>query len=172
MVAKRKTFFITMRSRATRLIKRDFVRRMQMHNLFGAFAPDYKSQLLVIGAVPLGPSDNVTQMSKDNTRCDLNFSLPNLSGGERSKTLVCLINALWSVQQPPFRCLDEWDVFLDAIARKNIEGMLVDTALQTEKQYFFISPQGSIFDNVEHELAEKYKKAVKVFRIVKRDNRC
>ena len=33
-------------------------------------------------------------------------------GGEKSFTQMCLICALWDMMEPPFRCLDEWDVFL------------------------------------------------------------
>ena len=31
------------------------------------------------------------------------LNLSNLSGGEKSKTMVCLIMALWQQQSPPFR---------------------------------------------------------------------
>ncbi|KAG8911751.1 Structural maintenance of chromosomes protein 6, partial [Tulasnella sp. 408] len=38
----------------------------------------------------------------------------SLSGGEKSYTQVCLLLALWESVGCPIRCLDEFDVFLDA----------------------------------------------------------
>ena len=185
MVQKRKTFFITMRSRSVRTIGRDFTRQMSMHNLTGTLIPDYTYRKLDVDVRPtniLNKTDPSTgsllknshgNAHDDSEDLDGNiqsskFSLTSLSGGERSKTLVCLINALWNVQQPPFRCLDEWDVFLDLYARKQIEAMLVETAFETDKQYFFISPQGSIFSEISGtNMIEKYKKSIKVFTIKK-----
>ena len=115
--------------------------------------------------------DNTILQETDNGMKGRNFSLSSLSGGERSKTLVCLINSLWSVQQPPLRCLDEWDVFLDAVSRKQTGTMLVETALGTGHQYLFISPQGSMFTSTPKsewkDLNDKMKKRIQVFTVKK-----
>ena len=60
---------------------------------------------------------------------------------------MCLIAALWDNMNPPFRALDEWDVFLDALNRKDISKTLLNFGLkQQDYQFFFISPQGIYFD--------------------------
>ena len=65
-----------------------------------------------------------------------------LSGGEKSFTQMCLICALWDMMRPPFRCLDEWDVFLDAVNRKLIAEELLNFSLRNQdRQFIFISPQ-------------------------------
>ena len=55
---------------------------------------------------------------------------------------MCLIAALWDNMNPPFRALDEWDVFLDAVNRKAISKELLNFSLKNQsKQFIFISPQ-------------------------------
>ena len=57
---------------------------------------------------------------------------------------MCLIAALWDHMNPPFRALDEWDVFLDAINRKKISNTLLKFGLtHLDYQFLFISPQGA-----------------------------
>ena len=49
------------------------------------------------------PHKNADQSHKD---------VKALSGGERSFSTVCFILALWEAMESPFRCLDEFDVFM------------------------------------------------------------
>merc|ERR1712098_733461 len=75
---------------------------------------------------------------------DIDTEINSLSGGEKSYAQMCLIAALWDHMNPPFRALDEWDVFLDAINRKKISNTLLKFGLtHLDYQFLFISPQGA-----------------------------
>ena len=75
----------------------------------------------------------------------LNTNIASLSGGEKSFAQMALICSLWNHIQPPFRCLDEWDVFLDPVNRNKIQKQLYTFGLKhQEKQFIFLSPQGSV----------------------------
>lgn len=74
----------------------------------------------------------------------INTEINSLSGGEKSYAQMCLIASLWENMNPPFRALDEWDVFLDALNRKNISSKLLEFGLtKLDYQFIFISPQGA-----------------------------
>merc|ERR1712203_741125 len=86
---------------------------------------------------------NTISIDINHQRRELNFifrtpdgdpvgtDIQSLSGGEKSYAQMCLIASLWENMNPPFRALDEWDVFLDNINRKQVY------------QFIFISPQGA-----------------------------
>ncbi|CAK5082177.1 unnamed protein product [Meloidogyne enterolobii] len=68
--------------------------------------------------------------------------LKGLSGGERSYTTACFIMSLWKCMESPFRCMDEFDVFMDMVNRRYIMEMLADMAKDSkEVQFFFFTPQ-------------------------------
>ncbi|RKP36861.1 P-loop containing nucleoside triphosphate hydrolase protein [Dimargaris cristalligena] len=66
----------------------------------------------------------------------------SLSGGEKSFSTICLLLALWESMGCPIRCLDEFDVFMDAVNRKISMNMMIESARQaTDTQYILITPQ-------------------------------
>ncbi|KAJ1426545.1 SMCs flexible hinge superfamily [Sesbania bispinosa] len=62
-----------------------------------------------------------------------------LSGGERFSTL-CFALALHEMTEAPFRAMDEFDVFMDAVSRKISLDTLVDFAEAQGSQWIFITP--------------------------------
>ncbi|KAF5181437.1 Structural maintenance of chromosomes protein [Thalictrum thalictroides] len=63
-----------------------------------------------------------------------------LSGGERSFSTLCFALALHEMTEAPFRAMDEFDVFMDAVSRKISLDTLVDFALGYGSQWIFITP--------------------------------
>jgi DNA repair exonuclease SbcCD ATPase subunit len=68
--------------------------------------------------------------------------LKGLSGGERSYATIALLLALGESLETPFRVLDEFDVFLDPVARKQtIESLIHVAKGMQHRQFIFITPQ-------------------------------
>ncbi|CAA0834565.1 Structural maintenance of chromosomes protein 6B [Striga hermonthica] len=63
-----------------------------------------------------------------------------LSGGERSFSTLCFALALHEMTEAPFRAMDEFDVFMDAVSRKISLDAVVDFALSQGSQWIFITP--------------------------------
>ncbi|KAI9349755.1 hypothetical protein BDR26DRAFT_891806 [Obelidium mucronatum] len=66
-----------------------------------------------------------------------------LSGGEKSFSTVCLLLSLWESMGNPFRALDEFDVFMDAVNRRISMQNMIQYARSGDPpcQYIFITPQ-------------------------------
>ena len=68
----------------------------------------------------------------------------SLSGGEKSYSSVSLILALWESMSPPFRILDEFDVFMDSVNRKiAISNILNFARIGRKFQFVFLTPLGT-----------------------------
>uniref|UniRef100_A0A4W3I2G6 Structural maintenance of chromosomes protein 6 n=1 Tax=Callorhinchus milii TaxID=7868 RepID=A0A4W3I2G6_CALMI len=66
----------------------------------------------------------------------------SLSGGERSFSTVCFILSLWDTMESPFRCLDEFDVYMDMVNRRISMDMMLKVAnSQRYRQFIFLTPQ-------------------------------
>ncbi|PKU66318.1 structural maintenance of chromosomes protein 6B isoform X2 [Dendrobium catenatum] len=63
-----------------------------------------------------------------------------LSGGERSFSTLCFALALHDMTEAPFRAMDEFDVFMDAVSRKISLDALLEFAINQGSQWIFITP--------------------------------
>ena len=64
----------------------------------------------------------------------------SLSGGERSFSTLSFALALHYMTEAPFRAMDEFDVFMDAVSRKISLDMVVKFAEAQGSQWIFITP--------------------------------
>ncbi|MBN3310633.1 SMC6 protein, partial [Amia calva] len=104
----------------------------------GKMSFDHKNETLSIAVQP-GEGDKAA----------LN-DMRSLSGGERSFSTVCFVLSLWAIAEAPFRCLDEFDVYMDMVNRRiSMDMMLKIAASQRYRQFIFLTPQSmsSLPDN-------------------------
>lgn len=66
--------------------------------------------------------------------------IKQLSGGEKSFGTACFLLSLWESIGSPIRCLDEFDVFMDAVNRRIVLDMLVEYAQSNSFQLILITP--------------------------------
>ncbi|KAF9906997.1 Structural maintenance of chromosomes protein 6 [Linnemannia zychae] len=125
---------------------------------------EFRSQMSVRSALNFGLLLNLRKYSGsltfDHTKKDLVIKVetddPNsaqagvardkdpksLSGGEKSFSTICFLLALWNSMASTIRCLDEFDVFMDAVNRRISMGMLIEAARQADGvQFILITPQ-------------------------------
>ena len=64
-----------------------------------------------------------------------------MSGGERSFATLALLLALGVSNESPFRVMDEFDVFMDSVARQAAMRELTEFAREhPERQFIFLTP--------------------------------
>jgi chromosome segregation ATPase len=145
-------------------LRKKFTELMNMRNYVGDLTVDHEAKKIEISVQthkdakkgrldngePLVSEDedaagrrlSVAAASKKRAQ-NIAQDLKGLSGGERSYTTACFVMALWSCVESPFRCLDEFDVFMDMVNRRIIMELLSDLARQHRHiQFFFFTPQG------------------------------
>jgi chromosome segregation ATPase len=82
------------------------------------------------------------QTSSQDASANRTQNVATLSGGERSFTTMAFQIALWSFVSVPFRCMDEFDVFMDDTYRRQaIKALLAACDGQPSGQFLFLTPQ-------------------------------
>ncbi|XP_041814270.1 structural maintenance of chromosomes protein 6 [Chelmon rostratus] len=96
----------------------------------GSMTFDHRNETLSISVQP-----------GQGNKADLS-DMRSLSGGERSFSTVCFVLSLWAITEAPFRCLDEFDVYMDMVNRRiSMDMMLKVAASQRYRQFIFLTPQ-------------------------------
>ncbi|XP_051813828.1 structural maintenance of chromosomes protein 6 isoform X1 [Acanthochromis polyacanthus] len=98
-------------------------------NYCGSMIFDHNNEKLAISVQPPGrEEDGVSDVR-------------TLSGGERSFSTVCFMLSLWEITESPFRCLDEFDVYMDMHNRSICLNLLLELSeRQHLRQFIFITP--------------------------------
>ncbi|XP_029349003.1 structural maintenance of chromosomes protein 6 isoform X2 [Echeneis naucrates] len=98
-------------------------------NCCGSMIFDHSNETLSISVKPPGrEDDDVSDMR-------------SLSGGERSFSTICFMLSLWEITESPFRCLDEFDVYMDMHNRRiSLDLLLELSERQHLRQFIFITP--------------------------------
>ncbi|XP_063764791.1 structural maintenance of chromosomes protein 6 isoform X2 [Eleginops maclovinus] len=99
-------------------------------NCCGFMIFDHNNETLSISVMPPGREDGVGVSD-----------MRSLSGGERSFSTVCFMLSLWEITESPFRCLDEFDVYMDMHNRRiSLDLLLELSERQTLRQFIFVTP--------------------------------
>ena len=120
---------------------RIFASLIKKRGFEGQLTLDHKNHELFI-KVKVNPQESNSRAA-DEPKVQKNEDPRGLSGGEKSYATVCLLLSLWESMASPFRALDEFDVFMDAVNRRLAMKLMVDNARDTDthSQYILITPQ-------------------------------
>ncbi|NXI01462.1 SMC6 protein, partial [Pachycephala philippinensis] len=109
--------------------KLHFEHLLRIRGCSGKIMFDHKNETLSIRVQP--------REEEKTTRTDLKC----LSGGERSFSTVCFILSLWNISESPFRCMDEFDVYMDLVTRRIAIDMILERAdFQRHRQFILFTP--------------------------------
>jgi len=136
MLGARKTGYQVILRSTTRNLNRNFTTALNSRQFVGRLNFEHENRTLEIIVNPAGdPAESQRKLA-------------TLSGGEKSFSSVSLVLALWDAMTPPFRILDEFDVFMDAVNRRISLKLITDYATVDRKyQFVFLTPLNT--DNLD-----------------------
>lgn len=141
---KWKKFLVSISHRTKML----FAGYLSQKGFSGSLEFDHEQEKLTIH---VNPSNSHNQKGRKDTS--------TLSGGERSFSTVCLLLALWDTMESPFRAMDEFDVYMDAVNRRISTELLIKSARDKgNRQYIFLTPHdlGSIHLREDIKITKMY----------------
>ncbi|KAI0990271.1 hypothetical protein GJ496_002519 [Pomphorhynchus laevis] len=128
---------------------RRFTGLLKCRDFKGSLEFDHEQELLNVLVSNADSEKENRGRKRINQTCDLK----SLSGGERSFSSVCFLLSMWDTVAHPFRCLDEFDVFMDQTNVEIVTAMLVEAAgreILNTRQFLFISPQGTCLASTDN----------------------
>eukprot|EP00092_Neocalanus_flemingeri_P032878 GFUD01035757.1.p1 GENE.GFUD01035757.1~~GFUD01035757.1.p1 ORF type:complete len:1072 (-),score=401.60 GFUD01035757.1:161-3376(-) len=154
MLLQRKHGFKIIRNTTSKNINRNFTTQLNARKYIGKLEFDHHAHTLTI---IVNPDSKAAAAA-----LDLKRDIRSLSGGEKSYSSVSLILALWNAMTPPFRVLDEFDVFMDAVNRRVSLDNIINYASDDRKfQFIFLTPLNT--DNIgisnDLKIIKLYKRA-------------
>ncbi|KAJ9124140.1 hypothetical protein QFC22_000936 [Naganishia vaughanmartiniae] len=137
---RRKDQWVRMREDFSAIVKVNFHKYCARRNFTGEvdfFHHEQKLKMKVQTEEIVSRDGSRPAMNKHNSK-----DPRALSGGETSFATICLLLSIWECVACPLRCLDEFDVFMDAHNRRLAMSLLMEAAkFQTNRQYILITPQ-------------------------------
>lgn len=141
---KRQRQWEDLRSGIAKRSNQDFTACLQARDYRGCLEYDHANRELNINV----HIDQIEQNNSKNQRyVDFNDNteltkrdIKQLSGGEKSYGTTCFLFSLWDAMGCPIRCLDEFDVYMDAVNRRLIVEMLINNARNSGTQFILITP--------------------------------
>jgi len=132
-IARRREGYKLILRATTQNVQRNFITQLEIRKFIGELRLNHRDRTL---EVKVNPNDSSTAAGMNIDR-----DLRSLSGGERSFTLVSFILSLWNVMCPPFRILDEFDVFMDDVNRRiSMQNIITYAKKDRKNQFLFLTP--------------------------------
>jgi len=136
-------------------LQKDIAERMDKYKAFSKFFrrstnhmfDEYLQQRGSSGGIHFNSNEKTLQIvvQKDNMdEATQTTDIKALSGGERSATTLALLLALGANIECPFRVMDEFDIFMDAMARKLAMQQVIEHGMadfMENRQMILITPQ-------------------------------
>jgi structural maintenance of chromosomes protein 6 len=135
---KRQRQWEDLRSGIAKRSNQDFAACLLARDYRGCLEYDHKNRTLTINV----HIDKIEQNYIDhNGNTELSKrDIKQLSGGEKSFGTTCFLLSLWDAMGCPIRCLDEFDVYMDAVNRRLVVEMLINNAKNSGTQFILITP--------------------------------
>lgn len=121
------------------IVKFYFKEHLAVRKLDGSLNINLDEKKLTIHVEKPDNSSSPRKMKANKSKAATLVDLAMMSGGERSFSTVSFIIALWQAIDSPVRILDEFDVFMDVIARSRAMKMMISAA-KKNNQYIFLTP--------------------------------